>query len=99
MMILSKNHMEVICLFNNQIKKEDAVAFFRFSVISPMLNAPKGHIDATAKKLAKTEFNDVINQKMVTFHYRTIYWYYVKKKYKLNREIFYLFFCLQIFLN
>ena len=72
--------MEVICLFNNQIKKEDAVAFFRFSVISPMLNAPKGHINATARKLAKTEFNDVVNQKMVTFHYRTIYTYYMNYK-------------------
>jgi len=70
----------VICLFNDKVKKEDAVAFFRFSVISPMLNAPKGHIDATAKKLAKTEFNDIVNQKMVTFHYRTIYTYYMNYK-------------------
>jgi len=70
----------VIYLFDNQIKKEDAVAFFRFSVISPMLNAPKGHIDAAAKKLAKTEFNDIVNQKIVTFHYRTIYTYYMNYK-------------------
>lgn len=67
-------------MFNDKVKKEDAVAFFRFSVISPMLNAPKGHIDATAKKLAKTEFNDIVNQKMVTFHYRTIYTYYMNYK-------------------
>jgi len=70
----------VICLFDNQIKKEDAVALFRFSVISPMLDAPKGKIDATAKKLAKTKFNDIVNQKMVTFHYRTIYTYYMNYK-------------------
>ena len=49
-------------MFNDKVKKEDAVAFFRFSVISPMLNAPKGQIDATAKKLAKTEFNDIVNR-------------------------------------
>lgn len=67
-------------MFDNQIKKEDAVAFFRFSVISPMLNAAKGQIDATAKKLAKTEFNDIVNQKIVTFHYRTIYTYYMNYK-------------------
>lgn len=67
-------------MFDGQIKKEDAVAFFRFSVIAPMLNAPKGQIDATARKLAKTEFNDVVNQKMLTFHYRTIYTYYINYK-------------------
>ena len=72
--------MEVIYLFENSIKKEDAVAFFRFSVISPMLNSPKGQIDATAKKLAQTEFNDLVNQRMVTFHYRTIYTYYMNYK-------------------
>lgn len=67
-------------MFEGKIKREDAIAFFRYSVISPMLEAPKGQIDATAKKLAKTEFNDVVNKKMVTFHYRTIYRYYMNYK-------------------
>lgn len=67
-------------MFEGKIKKEDAVAFFRFSVISPMLNAPKGQIDATAKKLAKKKFNDVVNKKIVSFHYRTIYTYYMNYK-------------------
>lgn len=67
-------------MFNEEIKFKDAVAFFRYSIISPMLHAPKGKIDATAKKLAKTKFHDQVNQKMVTFHYRTIYQYYMDYK-------------------
>src|SRR5690554_4992929 len=45
-----------------------------------MLDAPKGQIDATAKKLANMEFNDAVNKRMVTFHYRTIYTYYMNYK-------------------
>jgi transposase InsO family protein len=67
-------------LFDEKIKYEDAVAFFRYSVISPMLHAPKGKIDATAKKLANQKFHDQVNQKMVSFCYRTIYRYYMNYK-------------------
>jgi len=58
------------------INKQDAVAFFRFQVISEMLDAPKGFIEATAKKLAKQQFNDVVNKQIVTFSERTIFRYY-----------------------
>lgn len=58
------------------INKQDAVAFFRFQVISKMLDAPKGFIEATAKKLAKQQFNDVVNKQIVTFSERTIFRYY-----------------------
>lgn len=40
------------------IKHEDAVAFFRFQVISEMLDAKPGFVEATAKKLAGQQFND-----------------------------------------
>lgn len=67
-------------MFDGKVKNEDAIAFFRFSVISPMLDAPKGKVNATAKKLAKMEFNDLVNKRMVTFHSRTIYTYYMNYK-------------------
>jgi len=62
------------------IKREDAVAFFRFQVISEMLDAPKGFIEATAKRLSKQQFNDVVNKRMVTFSERTIFKYYSNYK-------------------
>lgn len=58
------------------IKREDAVAFFRFQVISEMLDAKPGYIESTAKKLAKDQFNDIINKRMVSFSERTIFKYY-----------------------
>ena len=58
------------------IKREDAVAFFRFQVISEMLDAQPGFIDSTAKRLAKQQFNDVINKRIITFSERTIFKYY-----------------------
>lgn len=58
------------------IKKEDAVAFFRFQVISDMLDAKPGFIEATAKKLATQQFNDIVNKRLVTFSERTIFKYY-----------------------
>ncbi|MDP8219624.1 MAG: DDE-type integrase/transposase/recombinase [Candidatus Theseobacter exili] len=58
------------------IKKEDAVAFFRFQIISEMLDAQKGFVESTAKKIAKDQFNDVVNKQIVTFSERTIWRYY-----------------------
>ena len=58
------------------IKYEDAVAFFRFQIISEMLDAKPGFIEATAKRLARQQFNDVLNKRMVTFSERTIFKYY-----------------------
>ncbi|MDO8685403.1 MAG: DDE-type integrase/transposase/recombinase, partial [Clostridiales bacterium] len=58
------------------IKYEDAVAFFRFQIISELLDAAPGFIEATAKKLSKQQFNDVIHKKMVSFSERTIFQYY-----------------------
>jgi len=62
------------------IKREDAVAFFRFQVISEMLDAPSGFIRKTANMLAKKEFHDVVNKRMVTFSERTIFYYYSNYK-------------------
>lgn len=62
------------------IKREDAVAFFRFQVISEILDAKPGFIEATAKKLANQQFNDVVNKRMVTFSERTIFRYYSNYK-------------------
>ena len=49
------------------ISKQDAVAFFRYQIISEMLDAPRGRIEATAKELAKRQFNDIVNKRMVKF--------------------------------
>jgi putative transposase len=58
------------------IKREDAVAFLRFQVISEMLDAKPGFIRATANRLAGQQFNDVLNKRIVTFSERTIFQYY-----------------------
>jgi transposase InsO family protein len=62
------------------IKYEEAVAFFRFQIISEMLDAKPGFIEATAKKLSGQQFNDVLNKRMVTFSERTIFTYYSNYK-------------------
>lgn len=54
------------------IKHEDAVAFFRFQIISEMLDAQPGFVEATAKKLSREQFNDVVNKQLVNFSERTI---------------------------
>lgn len=64
-------------MFEGKIKQEDAIAFFRFTVISPMLEAPNGKVDATARELTGKQFNDVVKKRMVSFSYRTIYRYYM----------------------
>lgn len=58
------------------IKREDAIAFFRFQVISEMLDAEPGFVRATANRLSRQQFNDVVNKRMVTFSERTIFRYY-----------------------
>ena len=58
------------------IKREDAVAFFRFQIISEMLDAGPGFVEATAKRLAKQQFNDVVNKRMISYSERTIFRYY-----------------------
>ena len=58
------------------IKPEDAIAFFRFQIISEMLDAQPGFIKATARKLSKQQFNDVLNKRMVSFSERTLFTYY-----------------------
>lgn len=58
------------------VKREDAVAFFRFQIISDMLDAQPGFVEATAKKLSKQQFNDVVNKRMISFSERTIWKYY-----------------------
>lgn len=58
------------------IKREDAIAFFRYEVISEMLDAAPGTVEATAKRLATQKFNDVLNRRWVSFSERTIFRYY-----------------------
>lgn len=58
------------------IKEEDAIAFFKLQVITPMLEAPKGMIDKTAIELSKQQFNDVVNKRIVSYSYRTLYKFY-----------------------
>ena len=45
-----KNELE------DEIDPKEAIALFRLHIISPMLDAPRGKIDATTKKLAKKSF-------------------------------------------
>lgn len=58
------------------IKREDAVAFFRFQIISEMLDAAPGFVKTTAKKLSQQQFHDVLNRRMISYSERTIFRYY-----------------------
>ena len=62
------------------IKEEDATAFFKLQVIAPMLEANKGFVDKTAVDLSHQQFNDVVNKKLVTYSYRTLYKFYSSYK-------------------
>ena len=58
------------------INPYDAVAFFRYTVILPLINAAPGTIRQTASDLSKQVFNDPITLSSRTFGERTIYYYY-----------------------
>lgn len=62
------------------IPYDQAVAYFRFQVISDMLDAPKTLLRATAVELSNKQFNDFANKRMVSFSVRTLFRYY--KAYK-----------------
>ena len=62
------------------LKKEDAIAFFRFQLISEMLNAPSGLLTATATKIAKRQHNNVVKKKIITISRRTLFYYYANYK-------------------
>ncbi|MBP2033314.1 hypothetical protein J2Z42_002017 [Clostridium algifaecis] len=63
-------------MFEGCIKTDDAVAFFRYTVILPLLEADPGTIRKVAYELAHTTFNDPVNKRIVTFGERTIFTYY-----------------------
>lgn len=62
--------------FTASIKQEDAVAFFRYTVILPLIEAESGTIRKTAYDIAHKVFNDPVNKKTVHFGERTIFTYY-----------------------
>ncbi|MDP4177204.1 MAG: hypothetical protein Q8900_02545 [Bacillota bacterium] len=45
-----------------------------------MIEAEKRFVDTTAVELSKQQFNDVVNKKMVSYPYRTLYKYYSNYK-------------------
>jgi len=72
--------MEVFQMAELPVKREDAIAFFRFQIISEMLDAQPGFVEATAKKLSRQQLNNVANKRMVSFSERTIWKYYSNYK-------------------
>lgn len=62
--------------FAGSIKQDDAVAFFRYTVILPLIEAEPGTIRKTAYDIAHKVFNDPVNKKTITFGERTIFTYY-----------------------
>ena len=72
-------------LFDGSMKYEDAVAFFRYSIILPLLDAEAGTIRKTAFDIASKTYNDPISQKTIKISERTIFTYYSNyKKYKFQ---------------
>jgi putative transposase len=63
-------------MFEGRIKIDDAIAFFRYTVILPLLNAESGTVRKTAHALSQTVFNDPVNKRTITFGERTIFTYY-----------------------
>lgn len=62
------------------IKREDAVAFFRFQIISEVLDADPGFIKSTIKKVSQQQFHDVLNKRLISYSERTIFRYYCEYK-------------------
>lgn len=69
-------------MFEGTIKTDDAIAFFRYSVIIPLIEAQPGTIRSIAYDLAHKTFHDPIHKRVVTFSERTIFTYY--SNYKKN---------------
>jgi putative transposase len=63
-------------MFQGSIKVDDAIAFFRYTVILPLIEAEAGTIRKTAHALSQTVFNDPVNKRTITFGERTIFTYY-----------------------
>lgn len=63
-------------MFQGSIKVDDAIAFFRYTVILPLIEAEAGTIRKTAHMLSQTVFNDPVNKRTITFGERTIFTYY-----------------------
>ena len=63
-------------MFEGSIKTDEAIAFFRYTVILPLLEATPGTIRKIAYSLAHTTFNDPVNRRVITFGERTIFTYY-----------------------
>lgn len=72
-------------MFEGNIRTEDAIAFFRYSIILPLLEAAPGTKRKTAYELSHKTYHDPINKRIVTFSERTIFTYYSNyKKYGFN---------------
>jgi len=66
--------------FTGNINHDDAVAFFRYTVILPLIEAEPGTIRKTAYDIAHKTYNDPVNRKIITFGERTIFTYYANYK-------------------
>lgn len=63
------------------MNKKEAMAFLRYRVIEPILDAPKGSVDSTVKEAASKKYFDPYFKRTFTFSERTLYRYL--KEYKL----------------
>ncbi len=67
------------------VKSEDIIAYFRYTVILPLVEAAPGTIRTTASELSKKVFNDPYTMCSRTFGERTIFTYYSNfKKHGFN---------------
>jgi hypothetical protein len=63
------------------IKKDDAVAYLRYTIIQPLLDAPKGQVRKIAKEISEKTFLDPFKKKNVTISERQVF-----RLYKSYRE-------------
>jgi putative transposase len=55
------------------IKKEDAIAYLRYTIIQPLLDAPKGEIRKIAKEISEKTFSDPFKKKNFTLSERQVF--------------------------
>lgn len=66
--------------FQDNISQQDALAFFRYTIILPLIEAKPGTIRNVATDIASKTYNDPINKKYITISESTVFTYYRKFK-------------------
>ena len=62
-------------VFQDNISPQDALAFFRYTIILPLIEAKPGTIRDVATDIASKTYNDPINKRIITISESTVFSY------------------------